>query len=418
MPLERRPLVDPQADELTGAGDGQVSAATAGRNVLVAAMATHLEASDKVKVKNTFIDRMGSAEDLDESPVMIQRKKSRSRTLPVQHTPSSGLTDVADEQAEEHDSDQDDEDDVHGDLMDETPFTTRFADQVGTGSMSFGVDPVISAPVMPLTASSPSQTPCRRQIMLQVPIELPPDFLGDDFAALVTRTGVSMQQGSLVVDLQVLLEGQGKTVSTATPASITATSGAAGSPATSQWFSTPGASSTQPTWPTAVSVAAEGQTKQGESAKRVVVSERAEAPTASANKVRSQPSQAATAPKVLDSADDPKSGMVCCHWKNKGFCKLGGSCKFMHPASKQGVGPTRRKNSSDVQDSHSVWPPAPAILSTLSHGKSHTNSKVGQPLMPMMPGPFPMMMMPPHMGMGHHQLQLASALGMVPHALH
>lgn len=30
--------------------------------------------------------------------------------------------------------------------------------------------------------------------------------------------------------------------------------------------------------------------------------------------------------------------MVCCHWKNKGFCKFESGCKFMHPAHKQGVG--------------------------------------------------------------------------------
>jgi hypothetical protein len=33
-----------------------------------------------------------------------------------------------------------------------------------------------------------------------------------------------------------------------------------------------------------------------------------------------------------------RSAMVCCHWKNKGFCKYGNSCKFLHPEHKRGVG--------------------------------------------------------------------------------
>lgn len=31
------------------------------------------------------------------------------------------------------------------------------------------------------------------------------------------------------------------------------------------------------------------------------------------------------------------SAMVCCHWKNKGFCKYENSCKFQHPEHKRGV---------------------------------------------------------------------------------
>lgn len=32
------------------------------------------------------------------------------------------------------------------------------------------------------------------------------------------------------------------------------------------------------------------------------------------------------------------SQMVCCHWKNKGWCKYQSSCRFQHPAHKQGIG--------------------------------------------------------------------------------
>ncbi|CAK0800757.1 unnamed protein product [Prorocentrum cordatum] len=33
-----------------------------------------------------------------------------------------------------------------------------------------------------------------------------------------------------------------------------------------------------------------------------------------------------------------KSGMVCCHWKNKGWCRYQDTCKFQHPPHKQGAG--------------------------------------------------------------------------------
>jgi len=33
-----------------------------------------------------------------------------------------------------------------------------------------------------------------------------------------------------------------------------------------------------------------------------------------------------------------KSSMVCCHWKNKGWCKYQDTCKFQHPDHKKGVG--------------------------------------------------------------------------------
>jgi len=30
--------------------------------------------------------------------------------------------------------------------------------------------------------------------------------------------------------------------------------------------------------------------------------------------------------------------MVCCHWKNKGWCRYQDTCKFQHPPHKQGAG--------------------------------------------------------------------------------
>lgn len=33
-----------------------------------------------------------------------------------------------------------------------------------------------------------------------------------------------------------------------------------------------------------------------------------------------------------------KSQLVCCHWKNKGWCRYQDTCKFQHPEHKRGVG--------------------------------------------------------------------------------
>merc|ERR1719502_1316402 len=39
--------------------------------------------------------------------------------------------------------------------------------------------------------------------------------------------------------------------------------------------------------------------------------------------------------------------MVCRHWKSKGWCRLGSSCKFQHPEHKRGVaGPGMRTTLS------------------------------------------------------------------------
>lgn len=39
-----------------------------------------------------------------------------------------------------------------------------------------------------------------------------------------------------------------------------------------------------------------------------------------------------------DQASDPeKAVMVCRHWRSKGWCRLEGNCKFLHPESKRGI---------------------------------------------------------------------------------
>lgn len=46
--------------------------------------------------------------------------------------------------------------------------------------------------------------------------------------------------------------------------------------------------------------------------------------------------------QVAASPPSRLSDKVCCHWKNKGWCKYQECCKFQHPAHKRGVGSTKR----------------------------------------------------------------------------
>merc|ERR1712217_64245 len=43
----------------------------------------------------------------------------------------------------------------------------------------------------------------------------------------------------------------------------------------------------------------------------------------------------APAPHASSAVKHPA---VCCHWKNKGWCRYGASCKFWHPDHKRGIG--------------------------------------------------------------------------------
>jgi hypothetical protein len=59
-------------------------------------------------------------------------------------------------------------------------------------------------------------------------------------------------------------------------------------------------------------------------------------------------------PSTVVSAVSPieqgrMSHMVCCHWKNKGWCKFQATCRFQHPADKRGVGKSLRVNPRQVK---------------------------------------------------------------------
>lgn len=55
-------------------------------------------------------------------------------------------------------------------------------------------------------------------------------------------------------------------------------------------------------------------------------------------RIRARMAAKATPPVEAGRADAGKTASVCCHWKNKGFCRYLDSCKFQHPVYKQGMG--------------------------------------------------------------------------------
>lgn len=53
---------------------------------------------------------------------------------------------------------------------------------------------------------------------------------------------------------------------------------------------------------------------------------------------RSSAASRKAASRRAQGEKDGKSIMVCCHWKNKGWCRYQDTCKFQHPAHKRGAG--------------------------------------------------------------------------------
>jgi len=59
----------------------------------------------------------------------------------------------------------------------------------------------------------------------------------------------------------------------------------------------------------------------------------------------------------VQCASSAKNVAVCCHWKNKGFCKYQQDCKFSHPADKQGAGPSKRRRKPTTPPMTPTTPP-------------------------------------------------------------
>jgi len=144
--------------------------------------------------------------------------------------------------------------------------------------------------------SSPRSAPkASRQVMLQIPIELP-EMLGGA-TVTVTKTVVSTQGGCALIDLRVRLDApHGALSPMRVPFPEPPAAHLAGASA-----SAPGGL-----------VCAAGDAAAGIHAQAAMF------------------------------AAPGGSPMVCCHWKNKGWCKYQAACKFSHPEHKRGVGAPRR----------------------------------------------------------------------------
>lgn len=63
-----------------------------------------------------------------------------------------------------------------------------------------------------------------------------------------------------------------------------------------------------------------------------------------------------------------KNSSVCCHWKNKGFCKFGNTCRFAHPEHKKGAGrvtpaPSAGAAAPRRRGRASTWPEGGPLVS-------------------------------------------------------
>lgn len=57
------------------------------------------------------------------------------------------------------------------------------------------------------------------------------------------------------------------------------------------------------------------------------------------------PMSTGTPPSESSQGSPSRRRLVCCHWKNKGWCRYQDNCKFLHPLHKRGVGPVGAKSS-------------------------------------------------------------------------
>eukprot|EP00405_Crypthecodinium_cohnii_P021605 CAMPEP_0206469888 /NCGR_PEP_ID=MMETSP0324_2-20121206/30573_1 /ASSEMBLY_ACC=CAM_ASM_000836 /TAXON_ID=2866 /ORGANISM="Crypthecodinium cohnii, Strain Seligo" /LENGTH=403 /DNA_ID=CAMNT_0053943783 /DNA_START=131 /DNA_END=1338 /DNA_ORIENTATION=- len=77
-------------------------------------------------------------------------------------------------------------------------------------------------------------------------------------------------------------------------------------------------------------------------------------------------SATAGSPAAAEAPKARSTTIVCCHWKNKGWCRYQEQCKFAHPDHKRGVGPTRRSYASSSAAASVAASAAPTSPSPLS----------------------------------------------------
>jgi hypothetical protein len=82
--------------------------------------------------------------------------------------------------------------------------------------------------------------------------------------------------------------------------------------------------------------------------------------------------------------------MVCCHWKNKGWCKFKDTCKFLHPDHKRGVGLAAAAGAAAAlaQQQQQQAVPSPLAQPRASKAERRFQPAVGTaPAIPLTPPP-------------------------------
>jgi len=252
----------------------------------------------QIAVKNTFI----AVEDEDRQD--IEMHKAGARTCLAR------LDECAWWHLSNHDTDGPDDEDSSGRSVESTPTKRRtscsalsdvetFASTPSGSDCDFSRSPSDGS-VMDMggtSAKPPRETislasvvpplQARRHVMVQVPVSLPAGFnysLGD-LQAAVTRNCVMRDSMTTIFDVNVAL----------------------------RCMEVPSARPSKPAF----------------------------IPKFSSKNQKRRRSFPQTPPAALSSPSAANSA-VCCHWKNKGWCKYQQACKFLHPEHKRGVGSTSR----------------------------------------------------------------------------
>jgi hypothetical protein len=63
--------------------------------------------------------------------------------------------------------------------------------------------------------------------------------------------------------------------------------------------------------------------------------------------------------------------MVCKHWKSKGWCRLGSSCKFLHPEHKRGASAPQ----STIGVDGAIPPPPMALVRRKKRGGKNRSNR-------------------------------------------
>ena len=281
----------------------------------------------RLAVKNTFIDVEASEGDEQrELPLHLRGARTcTARLSQIGHFPDAEDEELS---TEASDTEFDEAEDTGRStfLVEATPEAQSMRQFLASAAFSSvcSMSPVEARAPEPqsLPCPAPAQAREARQVMLQVPLELAAASQagsGDLQVAVVSSASQSLG-GSTVIDLRVVVGPSGELEVFRSPVGQQLLSAALGSLAavkTSSASMEPSKSSTS----VPPSPAPESATPADDVPPEVPL------PPAQRRETRAK-----TAPTGA------KSSMVCCHWKNKGWCRYQENCRFAHPEHKRGVG--------------------------------------------------------------------------------